>query len=50
LVALASRWVARLPSTDAAYKTWFGTYTSSRYSTVQTQYNADSHEYFAETR
>ncbi|MES1245763.1 MAG: M35 family metallo-endopeptidase [Acidobacteriota bacterium] len=26
-------------STDAAYKTWFGTYTSSRYSTVQSHYN-----------
>jgi peptidyl-Lys metalloendopeptidase len=26
-------------STNAAYKTWFGTYTSSRWSTVQTHYN-----------
>jgi peptidyl-Lys metalloendopeptidase len=26
-------------STDARYKTWFGAYTSSRYSTVQTHYN-----------
>jgi peptidyl-Lys metalloendopeptidase len=28
-----------VPSTDAAYRTWFGAYTSSRYSTVQTHYN-----------
>jgi peptidyl-Lys metalloendopeptidase len=27
------------PSTDAAYRTWFGAYTSSRYSTVQSHYN-----------
>jgi peptidyl-Lys metalloendopeptidase len=26
-------------STDAAFKTWFGAYTSSHYSTVQTHYN-----------
>ena len=26
-------------STDVRYKTWFGSYTSSRYSTVQTHYN-----------
>jgi peptidyl-Lys metalloendopeptidase len=26
-------------STDAAYKTWFGAYTTSRYSTVQSHYN-----------
>jgi peptidyl-Lys metalloendopeptidase len=26
-------------STDTAYKTWFGAYTSSRYSTVQSHYN-----------
>jgi peptidyl-Lys metalloendopeptidase len=29
-----------LRSTDPAYKTWFGTYTSSRYSTVQNHFNA----------
>jgi peptidyl-Lys metalloendopeptidase len=29
-----------IPSTDAAYKTWFGSYTSSRYSTVQAHYNS----------
>jgi len=28
-----------VPSTDAAYRTWFGSYTSSRYSTVQSHYN-----------
>ena len=28
-----------VPSTDAAYRTWFGAYTSSRYSTVQSHYN-----------
>ena len=27
-------------STDAAYRTWFGAYTSSRYSNVQSHYNA----------
>jgi peptidyl-Lys metalloendopeptidase len=27
-------------STDARYKTWFGAYTSSRYSTVQSHYNS----------
>lgn len=37
----AKNWLASaVPSTDAAYKTWFGTYTSSRYSTVQSHYNS----------
>jgi peptidyl-Lys metalloendopeptidase len=30
---------ASSPSTDSAYRTWFGAYTSSRYSTVQSHYN-----------
>ncbi len=40
-ISLKSKnWLATaVPSTDAAYKTWFGAYTSSRYSTVQTHYN-----------
>ena len=36
----AKNWLASaVPSTDTAYRTWFGTYTSSRYSTVQSHYN-----------
>ena len=36
----AKNWLASaVPSTDTAYKTWFGTYTSSRYSTVQSHFN-----------
>ncbi len=37
----AKNWLASAssPSTDSAYRTWFGAYTSSRYSTVQSHYN-----------
>lgn len=36
----AKNWLASaVPSTDTAYRTWFGAYTSSRYSTVQSHYN-----------
>ncbi len=28
-----------VPSTDSAYRTWFGTYSSSRYATVQSHFN-----------
>jgi peptidyl-Lys metalloendopeptidase len=43
-ISLAARnYLNNLPvasrSTDAAYRTWFGAYTSSRYSTVQSHYN-----------
>ena len=41
---LARNYLNNLPvasrSTDAAYRTWFGEYTSSRYSTVLSHYNA----------
>lgn len=41
---LARNYLNNLPvasrSTDAAYRTWFGEYTSSRYSTVQSHFNA----------
>lgn len=30
---------ATSPSTDSAYRTWFGAYTSSRYATVQSHFN-----------
>lgn len=41
---LARNYLNNLPvasrSTDTAYRTWFGEYTSSRYGTVQSHYNA----------
>jgi peptidyl-Lys metalloendopeptidase len=43
IASKARNYLNNLPSTsrstDVAYKTWFGAYTSSRYSTVQTHYN-----------
>ena len=36
-------------STDARYKTWFGAYTSSRYSTVQSHYNSLKNAFAGQT-
>ncbi|HXU45725.1 MAG TPA: M35 family metallo-endopeptidase [Thermoanaerobaculia bacterium] len=36
-------------STDARYLTWFGSYTSSRYSTVQSHYNSLKNAFFGQT-
>ena len=36
-------------STDARYKTWFGSYTTSRYSTVQSHYNSLKNAFSGQT-